>query len=37
MKQRWYNRNYANSHFGGSLFSMTDPFSLFSIPLLNRP
>ncbi len=23
---RWYNRNYVNTHFGGSLFSMTDPF-----------
>lgn len=26
MKLRWYNRNYVNSHFGGNLFSMTDPF-----------
>lgn len=23
---RWYNRNYVGSHFGGSLFAMTDPF-----------
>ena len=23
---RWYNRNYVNTHFGGSLFAMTDPF-----------
>jgi hypothetical protein len=22
----WYNRNYVNTHFGGNLFSMTDPF-----------
>ncbi len=26
MKLRWYNRNYVKTHFGGSLFSMTDPF-----------
>ncbi|WP_255505579.1 DUF4442 domain-containing protein [Alkalisalibacterium limincola] len=23
---RWYNRNYVNVHFGGSLFAMVDPF-----------
>lgn len=23
---RWYNRNYFGTHFGGSLFAMTDPF-----------
>lgn len=26
MKMRWYNRNYVRSHFGGSLYAMTDPF-----------
>jgi hypothetical protein len=26
MKMRWYNRNYVRTHFGGSLYSMTDPF-----------
>jgi acyl-coenzyme A thioesterase PaaI-like protein len=26
LKLRWYNRNYVGSHFGGSLFSMTDPW-----------
>jgi len=26
LRQRWYNRNYVGTHFGGSLFSMTDPF-----------
>jgi acyl-coenzyme A thioesterase PaaI-like protein len=26
MKMRWYNRNYVNTHFGGSLYAMTDPF-----------
>jgi hypothetical protein len=22
----WFNRNYVGTHFGGNLFSMTDPF-----------
>jgi acyl-coenzyme A thioesterase PaaI-like protein len=22
----WYNRNYVGTHFGGSLYAMTDPF-----------
>jgi acyl-coenzyme A thioesterase PaaI-like protein len=26
LRKRWYNRNYVNTHYGGSLFSMTDPF-----------
>ena len=26
MKLRFYNRNYVGTHFGGSLFAMTDPF-----------
>ena len=26
MKLRWYNRNYVGTHFGGSLYAMTDPF-----------
>jgi len=26
MKLRFWNRNYVGTHFGGSLFSMTDPF-----------
>ena len=26
LKARWYNRNYVGTHFGGSLFAMTDPF-----------
>jgi acyl-coenzyme A thioesterase PaaI-like protein len=26
LRRRWYNRNYVGTHFGGSLFSMTDPF-----------
>ena len=31
MKLHWYNRNYVNSHFGGSLFSMTDPFYMLML------
>ena len=26
LRQRWYNRNYVGTHFGGNLFAMTDPF-----------
>jgi acyl-coenzyme A thioesterase PaaI-like protein len=26
LRARWYNRNYVGTHFGGSLFSMCDPF-----------
>jgi acyl-coenzyme A thioesterase PaaI-like protein len=26
MPLRWYNRNYFGTHFGGSLYAMTDPF-----------
>lgn len=26
MKLRWWNRNYVGTHFGGSLYSMVDPF-----------
>lgn len=26
LKLRWYNRNYVGTHFGGSMFAMTDPF-----------
>ena len=26
MKARWYNRNAFGTHFGGSLYAMTDPF-----------
>ena len=34
LRQHWYNRNYVGSHFGGSLFAMTDPF--WMIPLLHN-
>lgn len=26
LKQRWWNRNFVGTHFGGSLYAMTDPF-----------
>ncbi|ROP40797.1 DUF4442 domain-containing protein [Saccharothrix texasensis] len=26
MRMHWWNRNYVGTHFGGSLFAMTDPF-----------
>lgn len=31
MKLRWYNRNYVGTHFGGSLFAMTDPFYMLAL------
>ena len=34
LRQRWYNRNYVGTHFGGSLFAMADPF--WMIPLLHN-
>lgn len=30
MKLRWYNRNVAGTHFGGSLYAMCDPFFVFA-------
>ncbi|MCB1033636.1 MAG: DUF4442 domain-containing protein [Acidobacteria bacterium] len=34
MKLRWWNRNYVGTHFGGSLYSMCDPF--FMLILLEK-
>lgn len=31
MGLRWYNRNYVGTHFGGSLFAMTDPFYMLML------
>lgn len=31
LKMRWFNRNIFGTHFGGSLFAMTDPFYVFII------
>jgi acyl-coenzyme A thioesterase PaaI-like protein len=28
LRSRWLNRNYVGTHFGGSLFAMTDPFCM---------
>ena len=33
MRLTWYNRNYVNSHFGGSLYAMCDP--MYMLMLLN--
>ena len=34
MRLTWYNRNYVGTHFGGSLFSMIDPF--YMLLLMNN-
>ena len=31
LRLRPWNRNYVGTHFGGSLFAMTDPFWMFSV------
>jgi acyl-coenzyme A thioesterase PaaI-like protein len=31
MPLRFYNRNYVGTHFGGSLFAMTDPFFMLML------
>jgi acyl-coenzyme A thioesterase PaaI-like protein len=31
MKLRWYNKNFVGTHFGGSLYAMTDPFYMIMI------
>ena len=31
MKRHWYTRNYVGTHFGGSLYSMTDPFYMLML------
>jgi acyl-coenzyme A thioesterase PaaI-like protein len=31
MKLRWYNSNYVGTHFGGSLYAMTDPFYMMML------
>lgn len=31
LRLHWYNRNYVGTHFGGSLFSMTDPFYMLML------
>lgn len=37
LRMHWWNRNYVGSHFGGTLFSMTDPFwMLLALHALGR-
>lgn len=31
MKMRFWNKNYVGTHFGGSLYSMTDPFYMLML------
>ncbi|RME62357.1 MAG: DUF4442 domain-containing protein [Caldilineae bacterium] len=31
MPLRWFNRNYVGTHFGGSLYTMTDPFYMLML------
>ena len=31
MPLRWFNRNYVGTHFGGSLYSMVDPFYMLML------
>lgn len=31
MKMRFWNKNYVGTHFGGSLYSMTDPFYMLMV------
>ena len=31
MALRWWNRNYVGTHFGGSLYSMADPFYMLML------
>jgi len=31
MKLRFFNRNYVGTHYGGSLYSMTDPFYMLMV------
>ncbi len=31
LRPRWYNRNLFGTHFGGSLYAMTDPFFVFIV------
>jgi acyl-coenzyme A thioesterase PaaI-like protein len=33
LRARWYNRNLFGTHFGGSLYAMSDPFFVFIITM----
>lgn len=34
LKRSWYNANYVGTQFGGSIYSMTDPF--FMLMIINK-
>jgi hypothetical protein len=36
MKLRWWNANYVGTHFGGSLFAMTDAFYMLMLMLMHH-
>lgn len=31
LKMHWYNKNYVGTHFGGSIFSLTDPYYMLML------
>jgi len=33
VRSRWYNRNLFGTHFGGSLYAMSDPFFVFIVTM----
>ena len=33
LRERWYNRNLFGTHFGGCLYTMSDPFHVFIVTL----
>jgi acyl-coenzyme A thioesterase PaaI-like protein len=33
LRSRWYNRNLFGTHFGGSLYAMSDPFYVFILTM----
>ena len=33
LQSRWYNRNLFGTHFGGSLYTMSDPFFVFIVTM----
>ena len=37
LKLNFFNRNYVGTHFGGSLFAMTDPFLMLMLANLTAP
>ncbi|TJZ74031.1 DUF4442 domain-containing protein [Chitiniphilus eburneus] len=37
LRGRWYNRNYVGTHFGGSMFAMTDPWFMLMLIHLMGP